>query len=61
MVPMRSVQRDRLLSIRYSMRGARKAYRIANSTEGAKSSDRTVPPTGAGNSTIALNDSLIMR
>ena len=55
MVPMRIVHRDRLLNIRYNMRGASKAYRIANSMEGAKSSGKTVPPIGAGNRTILLS------
>lgn len=49
MVPMRIVHRDRLCNIRYNMRGASKAYRTANSIDGAKSSGKTVPPTGAGN------------
>lgn len=49
MVPMRSRHRDRLSNIRYSMRGARQAYRTANNMDGAKSSGKTVPPTGAGN------------
>ena len=59
MVPMRSRHRERQLIIRYNMRGTREAYRIANNMDGAKSSGKTVPPTGAGNSTIFLNDSSI--
>ena len=49
MVPMRIVVRDRLPKIRYNMRGVSKAYRTANNMDGAKSSGKTVPPTGAGN------------
>ena len=52
MVPMRSVHRDRLPSIRDNMRGRSKAYRTANNIDGAKSSGKTVPPIGAGNRTI---------
>ena len=48
-VPMRMVQRDRLLKIRYNMRGTSKVYRTANNMDGAKSSGKTVPPIGAGN------------
>ena len=51
-VPMRRVHRDRLWNIRYSIRGASKAYRTANNMDGAKSSGKTVPPIGAGNRTM---------
>ena len=55
MVPMRSVVRDRLLKIRRNMVGTSNPYRIENSTEGAKSSGKTVPPIGAGNRTIFVS------
>jgi len=53
MVPMRSVQRDRLLKTRHNMRGTSNAYRTANNMDGAKSAGKTVPPIGAGIETIS--------
>ena len=49
MDPMRSVHRDRLSKIRCNTRGTSMAYRTANNMDGAKSSGKTVPPIGAGN------------
>jgi hypothetical protein len=48
-VPIRRTVRDRLSSMRKNTSGLRIPYRTAKKMEGAKSTERGVPPIGVGN------------
>lgn len=48
-VPIRRTVRDRLSSMRNNTSGLRIPYRTAKNTEGAKSTERGMPPIGVGN------------